>query len=300
MRKFLFLVFGIGFWVSGVPTAQAQELRATLTVNSLRATSTDQQVIKNMENAMREFLNNQRWTSDLYDDKERIKCNFQVTIQSEGEVPNSFFTELTIQATRPVYGSAEETLIFQFVDRSFNFSYQFQPLIFNEVNNVSDNMVATLAYYSYIILGLDYDSFSPQGGEAHFRTAMDIKNRFADREGWGKADIGSRDRAAVIENILSPRMSAMRQGWYTYHRQGLDMASTDINKSRINLVNALEKINQAANEMPNSVFTTVFVTCKDDEIIEIFKRGTLAEQDRVLQVMSRIDPGNLSKYRSIK
>ncbi|MBK7872413.1 MAG: DUF4835 family protein [Saprospiraceae bacterium] len=226
-----------------------------------------------------------------------------LTIQEETS-PTSFKAELAIQASRPIYNSSEETVLFNHIDRDITFIYeQYQPLIFSR-NSFNDNLSHVLSFYAYIIIGMDYDSFSLLGGEKYFQTAQEImnsvpENAAAANKGWRSLD-GNRNRYWIIENILSPRVRPYREAIYEYHRQALDIMVDDVSKGRTTIVSALEKIANVNQAYPNSMIIQMFNNTKSQEIVEIFKRGTLAEQDKVIQLMSRVDPANASKYRQIK
>ena len=299
MRKLIttvcFLLAIQGLW--------AQELNASVRINIQKLQTVDPRVFETLEQSINEFLNNQKWTNDYFDLEERINCNFLLTIQEERS-PTSFSAELSIQASRPIYNSSEETVLFNHIDRDVSFTYeQFQPIIFSR-NSYNDNLSHVLSFYAYIILGMDYDSFALYGGTEHFQTAQDILNNVpssaaAANPGWRSLD-GNRNRFWIIENLLSPRVRPFRQAMYDYHRQALDVMADDQATGRQMIVEALEKIADVNQAYPNSMIIQMFNNTKSSEVIEIFKGGTLAEQDKVIQLMSRIDPANSANYRAIK
>ncbi len=281
----------------------AQELNASVKINIQKLQTVDPKVFQTLEQTLREFLNSQKWTDDVYEPFERINCNVLFTIQEERS-PTEFKAELAIQASRPIYNSSEETVLFNHIDRDVTFFYeQFQPLIFSR-NTFNDNLSHVLAFYAYIIIGMDYDSFSPFGGERYFQTAQEILNTVpqnvaANNPGWRSLE-NNRNRFWIIENILSPRVRPYRQAMYDYHRQGLDIMADNVAKGREVIVTALEKIAEVNQAYPNAIIVQMFNNTKSQEIIEIFKRGTLQEQDKVIQLMSRVDPANASRYRAVK
>ncbi len=286
-----------------MPEMWAQELNATVKINIQKLQTVDPRVFETLEQSVREFLSSQKWTDDVYEQEERINCNILLTIQEERS-PTEFKAELAIQASRPIYNSSEETVLFNHIDRDVTFSYeQFQPLIFSR-NSYNDNLSHVLSFYAYVILGMDYDSFAPFGGDRYFQVAQEIlnnvpQNAAAANPGWRSLD-GNRNRFWMIENILSPRVRPFRQAMYDYHRQALDVMADDVAKGREVIVEALAKIAEVNQAYPNSMIVQMFNNTKSQEIVEIFKRGTLAEQDKVIQIMSRIDPANSSKYQAIK
>ena len=282
---------------------RAQELNASVKVNMQKRQIADPKVFETLEQAIREFMNSQKWTDDYFEQNERINCNILLTIQEERSA-TSFKAELAIQASRPIYNSSEETVLFNHIDRDVSFTYeQFQPLLFSR-NTYNDNLSHILSFYAYIMLGLDYDSFAPFGGEPYFQLAQEIVNSVPTgaanaNPGWTSRD-GNRNRFWMIENMLSPRVRPYRQAMYEYHRLALDMMSKDVAAGRKIMAEALDKIGEVNQAYPNSVAVQMFNNTKSQEIVEIFKRGTLGEQDKVIQVMSRVDPANAAKYRGIK
>lgn len=298
MKKMLFLFFALA--TVGV---QAQELTFSVKINTLKLQTVDPKVFATLEQAVAEFLNNQKWTEDVFETKERINCNLVLTIQEELS-PTSFKADLAIQASRPVYGSTYETRMLNHLDKEVTFSYeQFQPLIYSK-NVFNDNLSSILAFYVYIILGMDYDSFSLFGGDEHYQTAQEILNTVpqnvaSSAAGWRSVE-GNRNRYWIMENILSPRVRPLRQGLYEYHRQGLDMMANDVNTGRAILLQALEEVDKVNQSYPNAMIVQMFSNAKSDEIVEIFKRGTRQEQDRVVQIMTKVDATNASKYRNIR
>jgi len=282
---------------------QAQELSASVRINIQKLQTVDPKVFETLEQSINEFLNNQKWTNDYFEQNERINCNFLLTIQEERS-PTSFSAELAVQASRPIYNSSEETVLFNHIDRDVNFTYeQFQPIIFSQ-NSYNDNLSHVLSFYAHIILGMDYDSFSPYGGTEYFQTAQDILNNVpssaaAANPGWRSLD-GNRNRFWMIENILSPRVRPLRQAMYDYHLQAMDIMADNPAAGREVIVGALEKIAQVNQAYPNSMIIQMFINTKSREVIEIFKVGTLEEQNKVINLMSQIDPANSANYRAIR
>lgn len=282
---------------------QAQELNFTVKVNTQKLQTVDARVFETLENTLVDFLNNQKWTEDVYEPEERIKCNLVLTVQEERS-PTDFKVDLAISASRPVYNSTYETPLFNHLDKEVTFSYQqYEPIQYSQ-NNYNDNLSAVLSFYVYIVLGMDYDSFSPFGGSQYFQIAQDILNNVpssaaAANPGWRSIE-SNRNRYWLIENLLSPKFRPYRQAMYDYHRQSLDIMADDPATARAIMVEALGNIRQANNGTPNSMLVQVFNNAKANEIVEIFKGGSMAEQNQVIQIMSRIDASNASKYREIR
>ena len=281
----------------------AQELEVTVTVNTPTLQLTDPKVFQDLESNIQRFMNNQRWTNDEYAQEERIKVDISLTVGEEFS-STSFGADLAIQALRPVYGSDYSTRLISHLDRDVTFSYeQFQPLEYSQ-NSFNDNLSSILSFYAYIILGLDNDSFSPFGGEPHFQTAQDIINSIpssvtANNPGWRSLD-GNRNRYWIIENLLSPRVRDYRQAMYDYHRQGLDIMHSDVTGGRTIMLNSLEALRGVNQSYPNSMIIQMFANAKGNEVIEIYKNGTSTEKTKVVQIMSKMDAANTSKYNAIR
>ena len=283
----------------------AQEMQFEVKVNAQKATSTDPKVFESLKKGIEEMLNNQKWTDDVFELEERIKCNVQVIINSVSG--NNIQAQLAIQAARPVYGSSYETSLITHQDPDFNFSYeQFQPIQYTP-NAFNDNLTSVLSFYVYVILGLDYDSFSPLGGEKYFQKAQDILTSVpADvqqsAKGWSSLSKGkgvNRNRYWIIENLLTPRVRPFRQAFYDYHRQGLDLMHKDTEAGKAAMMSALEAIDKVNKSYPNAMILQMFTNAKSSEIIEVFKLGSRQQKTKVFQIMAKMDAANASKYRAI-
>jgi len=279
----------------------AQELEFTVNINTPKLQTTDPKVFESLRESMINFLNNQKWTNDVFDPKERIKCNIQMTIKDELS-SNSFSADFAIQAVRPVFGSSYETPLLSHVDKDFTFIYeQFQPLEYTK-NAFSDNLTAFLSFYVYIILGMDYDSYSLYGGEPYFQTANNILTTIPPSAaqafpGWRSLD-GNRNRYWIIENLLSPKVRDYRQAMYDYHRQSLDIMAENAETGRAIMLKSLETMSRVNRSYPNSMIMQMFTNAKSGEIIEIFKKGTRDEKTKIRSIMAKIDASNASKYRT--
>ncbi len=292
-----FLVFIAGFLAISL---QAQELRVKVTMNTPKLQTADPAVFQTLRQAIEEFMNTQKWTTDVFEEKERISLDIVITISAELSA-NTFEAEFSCQSIRPVYGSNYETALFKHQDKDLVFTYeQFQPLQYSP-NTYLNNLTSLLAYYAYVALGMDYDSFSQLGGEPYFQAAWDIVNRIppqvaASIPGWRSTE-NNRNRYWLVENILSPKMRPYRQMIYDYHRQGLDLMHSDPNVGRAVMTQALETLEGVNRTYPNSMILQVFSNTKSDEIIEIYKGGATTEKNTVTRTMERIDPTRASLYR---
>lgn len=279
---------------------QAQELKVKVTMNTPKLQTADPAVFQTLRQAIEEFMNNQKWTSDVFEEEERISMEIVITISKELSA-NTFEAELSCQSIRPVYASNYETPLFKHQDKDVLFTYeQFQPLDYSQTTYLN-NLTSVLAYYAYIAIGMDYDSFSPLGGEPYFQAASDIVNRIppqvaANVPGWRSTE-NNRNRYWLVENLLSPKVRPFRQMIYDYHRQGLDTMSDDPNVARAIMTQALESLEGVNRTYPNAMILQVFANTKSDEIIEIYKGGAMAEKNTVTRTMERIDPSHASQYR---
>ena len=308
MRNF-FTVFVLFF--AGLVMVQAQELNFTTKVNIQRLLAADPAVFNGLEQALREFVNSGKWTEDDFRQEERIKGNILLTITGEATddsqrpIPNVYTAELAIQASRPIYGSSNETALFNYIDREVTFKYeQFQPLQFSK-SVFNDNLSQVVAFYIHIILGMDYDSFSLNGGSDYFQAAQQIVNvaqsaSAVKGRGWNSIEGNNRNRFWISENWSAPRMKPMRELQYVYHRLGLDQMSQDPAKGRSIISKTLENARKSFDTYPNTILMQLFLTSKSKEITEIFRVGTPDEKDRVADIMSRIDPTNANNYRQLR
>ena len=279
---------------------QAQELEVKVSINTPKLQTADPQVFQTLRTAVEEFMNNQKWTNDVYEQEERSKMDVVITISKELSA-NTFEAEVSLQSIRPVFNSLYETPMFKHQDKDVTFTYeQFQPLEYSQTTYLN-NLTSVLGYYAYIVLGMDYDSFSPFGGEPYFQAAQDIVNRIPPNiassvPGWRSTD-GNRNRYWLIENILSPRVRPFRQAIYDYHRQGLDAMNEDVAVGRAVMTQSLESLDGVNKTYPNSMILQVFANTKSDEIIEIYKGAGPQEKNAVTRTMERVDPPRSSAYR---
>ena len=279
----------------------AQELNVTVRVNAQKAQA-DPQVFKSMETAIEEFMNNQKWTEDEFEQGERIEVNIQLTITEELS-PTSFRATMGIQAIRPVFDSDYQTPVITHSDRDVTFSFeQYQPIDFSETA-YTDNLSHILAFYAYVILGLDYDSFSPFGGEKYFQKAQNLISIFPANlsnafRGWTSQD-GKRNRYWILESMLNPSVRPFREAMYTYHRQGLDIMAENVDAGKAVLMQVLETVGQVNNKYLNAMAIQMFANAKSTELIEIFKIAPRQQKTRVYAIMSKVDAANTSKYRAM-
>lgn len=281
------------------------EILSTVRVMAPQLQRTDKKVFEQLEVSLREWINNTKWTNDAFLADERIKVSFILTVNTEN-ASNSFSGDLTIQAVRTVYGSGYDTPFFSHQDKEVTFTYeQNQPLEF--LPNVAENpnLTTIFAYYIYIIMGMDYDTFSLYGGEPHYLTAQQIVNNaqntsLAGMGGWKPSgDDKNRSRFWLMENVLSPRLRSYRSALYTYHRKGMDLMPSNTEQARAGILLALEDLDKAGVAYINSMAVQLFIKAKVDELVEIWKLGTRPQKERVVQIINRLDPANSIRFREI-
>ncbi len=278
---------------------QAQELRCNISVSTQKIQGTNREMFTNMQKDMYEFVNNRRWSSNVFSYDERIEANILITLdeQSGGD---EFKGTMQVRVSRPVYNSSYNSVLLNFKDNDVNFKYrEFEALEFNESGQNSE-LVNLLAFYAYIILGLDYDSFSLMGGNEFFNKAENIvaQCQNAREAGW-KSFEGRRNRYWLINNLQDRSYASVRECIYRYHRLGLDAMADNVNEGRLEVVSALELLQKAHRSKPNSYIMQVFFDAKSDEIVNIFKPAFTDERKRVYNIVSEVNPANVSKYSAL-
>lgn len=282
----------------------AQELQARITLNSSRISSqVDKKVFQTLEAALNNFLNSRKWTKETFQPNEKIACNFLLNILEAEN--NMFKASLTVQAARPVYSSAYQTPLINFIDENVSFRYvEYQPIEFNE-NRVSgtdpaaSNLTAVLAFYVNIILGLDFDSFALRGGDLYFQKAQNIVNNAPDGRdiiGWRAFD-GLRNRYWLMENLTNSRYALVHDALYSYYRLGLDNMYSNETDARTAIMNTLNLLNNVNAEAPNLMIIQFFFLGKSNELIKIFKKAPPDERSRVMDILSRLDVTNSNSYK---
>jgi hypothetical protein len=257
-----------------------------------------------LQTALTDFLNKRKWTQDDYAQQEKIACNFLFNLQSSPE-SNVYKATLTVQAARPIYNSTFQSALINFQDPDVTFRYvEFQPIEFNEnrvqgTEPLAANLTAVLAYYVYIVLGLDGDSFSPRGGDAWFKKANAIVNAAPDGRnisGWRPFD-GQRNRYWLAENLLNSRYNLIHDAYYSYYRQGLDQLAESDMKGRQGIMASLNALSTLHAENPNLMLYPFFFQGKSDELIGLMKKANPGERARAMEILQKVDVTNASKYK---
>ena len=278
---------------------QAQDLNCDVTINAAQIQTSDRRVFQDMETAFENFMNGRDWTPDEFKIEERIRCSISINLVSMPTI-GSFTATVQIRSSRPVYNTNHESIVFNFADRDWNFDYiESMPLEFNQ-NSYTTNLTSMLAFYAYIILGLDYDTFGDLAGDPYFQIAQVIVNNAAQSgfPGWSGLE-STRNRFALIEDLTNQQMQGLRKGLYTYHRQGLDIFEEDPEEAQKNVIKVLEEIKKIKSRYPGSIFVISFFDAKTDELVNIFSQGAMQERRKAFELLSELNPNKADTYRKI-
>jgi len=280
---------------------QAQELNPTLTVNTSKIQGTDKDVFKSLENAIRDFLASQTWTEYHFTDKERIQCNFNLVVNTYDAQSGKMTCELTVQSSRPVYGSTYNTTVFNFRDADVEFNYTEQDRIEYSPGIVPDNnLTAVLAYYALLIIGLDFDTMSLNGGTDILRQVENIAAGAQSLgSGWRSFDSNA-NRYTLINDYMNGTMSAFRQLQYKYHRQGLDDMTANADRGRATITESLSLLQKAQQAKSTSALPTLFTEIKKNELISIYSAGIDKEKQTAKDLLSKINPSLTNDWNTIK
>ncbi len=292
MRLF-FIIFFYGL----LGQVAGQELNSRVIVNAQKVQTTERGVFLDMETDFAQFLNNTKWTTDAFDENEVINCNLIINIS---KMPSIGLFEASVQvlSSRPVYGTNYETVLLNFADRDWTFEFvSSQPLRFNE-NSFTNNITSLLAYYAYIIIGMDYDSFSELGGNPHYEKAFNIVNNAqqSDFKGWQQFN-SVRNRYWLVENLRNPILEPVRKAIYSYHRTGLDIMADEKEEAENNILAALAEVRKANQARPRSIVTITFMDAKANELTKLFGETSLAKRKQVYNLLNSIDPVRSDEYR---
>jgi hypothetical protein len=296
------------FVAVSVMLVNGQEIQARLTViTSKVSTQVDKKVFQTLQTTLTNFLNNRRWTNDVFQPAERIQCNFLLTIDQDlGN--NVYKGKLTVQAARPIYNTSYDSPIMNFLDENVTFRYvEFQPIEFNE-NRVQGNdplaanITAVLAFYVNIILGLDYDSFALRGGDSYFQKAWNIVNNApenGDIGGW-KSFESLRNRYWLAENFNNNRFALLHDAIYSYYRSGMDIFFENEDAGRTAILNSLNFLNSINTDNPNSMFIQFFFQGKSNELVKMFSKANTETKARAKELLTRLDITNAAAYKELK
>lgn len=281
-------------------SVNSQELNCIVNVNSRQVEGSEKTMFVEMEKAIFQLVNGRKWTSDKFEASEKIDCSILINL-TERTGPNSFTGNIQVQASRPIYGTSYDSPIMNVRDEDFSITYnQFVPLQYNE-GSYTDELTAILAFYIYMILGYDYDSFSFEGGAPHFQQALRIVNnaQSSTQKGW-KAFEDQSNRYWLVENALSARFKPLRKTYYEYHRLGFDLMHQDLVRGRAKVTESLKALRPIHNVAPSSYNLQVFFNAKMREIVNLYEKASANEITEVTELLIRIDPGNSNNYEKLR
>ena len=280
--------------------SQVSELNAKLSINSSKIQGTNKEVFNTLQRALNEFINNKKWTNAKFSPNERIDCAFTMIVNTLED--NRFSCELQVQARRPVYNSSYTTTSFNFRDTQLDFQYtEMEPLEYSETT-LQSNLTATIVFYIYVILGIDFDGFSPKGGSVFFQQAQQILTLAQSEPSWNgwKAFENDRNRHALITALTENQSEGYRQFWYDYHRKGLDEMAANADRGRTNILEALPALTALKSARPNSILLQVFSDTKLDELVAIYSKATTQEKQTGYKTLSNLYPGQTNRLESLR
>ena len=291
----LAVVILLCFSITGV---NAQELKCQLTVNAQKITGVDPSVFTNMQTTLNEIMNTKAWTSDIFSQEERIECSIFIQITAS-PAQDVYTGTITVQSSRPVFNSTYNSPMFNFLDKDCEITYVQNQAIDFSPTNYNSNLSSILGFYAYMIIGLDYESFSKGGGTKYFNIAEQVMNMVPtgapDAKGWRPFD-GTRNRYWLINNIQASKYDPFRKALWDYHFAGMDNFYDKPTLARANIMNALDKLSQISKDNPNGILIAVFFQAKSDELVGIFSGADPSEKTKAVNYLRSIDPTNSTKY----
>ena len=297
MKKLLFIFF----LLLGI-NLSAQELNCEVSIISapaLQVGPVEKEVFKELEGSIYDFMNNTRWTKDIFEIEERINMSILITFT---DIPSSTTYEgkIQVQSTRPVYNTSYNTTLFNFVDNNFTINYARNTALLFSIDQHRDNLTSILAFYAYMVLAYDYDSFSLEGGTPYFNKAQIIANNAKNSGDPGWQPSGKQNnRYWMVDNALQSVFKPIRSTYYNYHRKGLDVMYQDIVGGRKVVLESIEALAPVQRSRPGSLNLQIFLTSKSDELIDLFSQAEMKEKNEIVSILKRLDPANSSKYQEI-
>lgn len=276
----------------------AQELQCKVIVNSDKIPGSNKQVFKTLENSLNEFVSKKKWTNQNFNSNQQIECVLTLTILEQSN--NDFRGSIQIQASRPVFNSTYSTPLFNYKDDQLSFKYtEFEPLFYNP-NTFQSNLISVIAFYSYIVLGVDADSFKEKGGDEYYYQAQNVVSlaQPTGNIGWNSND-GSKNRYLLANELLSPTFDVFRNSLYQYHINGLDNMYIDVLNAKEIISDAIIALEELYSQRPNSMLIRIFMDAKSEELLNIFKDGPKVDTSNLRRVLNSISATNASKWQKI-
>lgn len=281
---------------------QAQELNARVSINRSQVSNTKGDVFDALQKTMADFLNDHKWTELTFRDNEKIQCTFNLTVNTYSDTDNSFTCSLLLSSSRPVYGTSYTTTAYSVKDPQFTFTFREHDQLEYNINNIDNNLVALLAYYAYVIIGMDMDTMAPLGGTPYLQTAEQIvqAGQTLDFPGW-KAFDDNKNRFGLLNDYLDGAMESMRQWEYVYHRKGLDRMAETPDSARAAIAEGLDLLRQAHEAKTMSQVPQLFTEYKRDELLNIFTgKGTKEEREKAYDILFAIDASQNESWKKLK
>ncbi len=299
MKRIILHIFTTVLLVLPFTAAQSQELDCQVNVSSSQVQAADKEIFTELQKSINEFLNNRKWTNRKFGVEERIECSMAIIIEKEAG-PNMYNATLRVQSRRPVFNTSYSTPILNYKDTKFDFEYVKHQNLNFDINSFQSNLTSVLAYYAYLIIGLDFDSFSPLGGTPYLMNAQTIvaNAQSSEFKGW-KSFEDKNNRYWMVEDLLNRSLKSLREGIYLYHRQGLDQMAEEMEKGRQNVLKALMKFKEASRQKSFLHILDILVNAKKDEVINIFKKAPPMDKPKAVSVLKELDPTNSGDYENI-
>jgi len=277
-----------------------QEFNCQIQVNAPQIEGSEKKVFQTMQQSLYEFVNNKKWTNYVFRPEERIECSMMVTI-TERISSDQFRGKINIVLKRPVYKTSYSTTLLNYLDKDFDFKYvEYEPLDFND-DTYTSNLTSAIAFYVYIFLGIDADSFTKMGGTPYYEKARAVVNaaQNAPEKGW-KAFESMKNRYWLVENLLNSTYSPLREGIYQYHRLGLDIMTENIDLGRSGINDCLENFQRAGREKPGLYMLQLMMDAKRDELVNVYSQASPMDKTKAINILKELDPANSSKYQQIQ
>ncbi|MGS2738277.1 type IX secretion system protein PorD [Sinomicrobium sp. M5D2P17] len=276
----------------------AQELNCKVVVDAEQVGQSNRQIFETLQKSITDFINKTKWTNRMYAMQERINCSMYITVSNYES--DRFSASIQVQSSRPVYNASYESPVFNFQDRQFDFRYlEFQPLFFNR-NTFESNLVSVITYYVYVILGMDADTFAPEGGTDYYQQARNIVNlaQSSNYSGWKQSD-GNKSRWGLVDNLLSNPFKSYRTALYEYHRMGLDRMAEDAASGKESMARSMKFLERVNSTRPNSFLLQVFFDAKKDEILNIFSDGPKVDIVSLKNSLNKVAPVYAGSWEKI-
>jgi len=293
MNKIVLFLLLVSFSI-----VHGQQLNCTVTVNAQKMGNPNQQIYKTLETSLNEFVNKTDWTTETFRQQEKINCSMYITLLSHSS--DQFSATIQVQSSRPVFDSSYESPVLNINDKDFSFTYtEFENLVFN-VNSFQSNLVSVISFYTYVIMGMDRDTFEFKSGDSHYQTAQTIATvaQQSSYKGWSQLD-GNQNRYYLINDLLSPTYVEIRKTLFDYH-QGLDVMNTDKKAAKEKIKTALVSLNKLYNSKPNAYLTRILFDAKSDEITSVFSGGPSITITDLVDNLNKLSPLNSSKWAMLK